>query len=158
MPENRSVLYKPDVGGAHTNSKSPDSRTFPLLPSLRSQQRQAAFRGYRLRERLRTLPAREAECTIKALRRNSDGFRRLGMYLVFYLLYFAVVFTGFDIKFERAVVQGLRGHTRSVSENASFVAIVTSTSFKGRFAFGYAISSQPRVQWPRLGLIVACCA
>lgn len=60
------------------------------------------------------LPAREAEYAIKALHRNSEGFRRLGMFLIFYALYFALVFTGFDIPFERAVEQGLRSHVDSV--------------------------------------------
>lgn len=56
------------------------------------------------------LPARDAECAIKALHRNSEGFRRLGTFLIFYGLYFALVFTGFDIPFEREVEQGLRRH------------------------------------------------
>lgn len=75
---------------------------------------QAAFRGYRLRKRLRMLPAREVESAIKALHSNAGGFRLLGMFLIFYALYFALVFTGFDIAFERAVEQGLRGHVNSV--------------------------------------------
>ncbi|CAM9204720.1 unnamed protein product, partial [Sphacelaria rigidula] len=79
---------------------------------------QAAYRGYRLRQRLRMLPAREAEYAIKALHRNSEGFRRLGMFLIFYALYFALVFTGFDIPFERAVEQGLRSHVDSVKFGA----------------------------------------
>ena len=89
--------------------------TTPTVSTAATANFQAAFRGYRTRERLRMLPAREAECAIKALHRNSEGFRRLCTFLVFYALYFALVFTGFDIPFERAVEQGLRSHVESAS-------------------------------------------
>lgn len=77
--------------------------------------RQAAFRGYRLRERLRRLPAREAEKQIKALHRNARGFRRVGLFLVFAGLYFALVFYGVDISFQRSVQQSLKDHLALVS-------------------------------------------
>lgn len=72
--------------------------------------RQAAFRGYRLRDRLRHLPAREAEKTIRALQANGRGFRRLALFLVFFGLYFSLVFGGADVAFQRSVQQGLRDH------------------------------------------------
>lgn len=77
--------------------------------------RQAAFRGYRLRERLRRLPAREAEKQIKALHRNARGFRRVGLFLVFIGLYFALVFYGVDVSFQRSVQQSLKDHLKLVS-------------------------------------------
>ena len=71
---------------------------------------QAAFRGYRLRDRLRHLPAREAERTIRALHANGRGFWRLTLFLVFFGLYFSLVFGGADVAFQRTVQQGLRDH------------------------------------------------
>lgn len=76
---------------------------------------QAAFRGYRLRERLRRLPAREAEKQIRALHRNARGFRRVGLFLAFAGLYFALVFYGVDISFQRSVQQSLTDHLAAVS-------------------------------------------
>lgn len=76
---------------------------------------QAAFRGYRLRERLRRLPARAAERTIRDLQRNTAGFRRLATFLVFYAIYFAMVFSSVDVSFERSVKQALQAHLESVS-------------------------------------------
>ncbi|CAM9944052.1 unnamed protein product, partial [Hapterophycus canaliculatus] len=75
---------------------------------------QAAFRGYRLRERLRRLPAREAEKQIKALHRNAKGFRRVGLFLAFFGLYIALVFYRADVPFERSVQQALRNHLARV--------------------------------------------
>ncbi|CAM9200045.1 unnamed protein product [Ascophyllum nodosum] len=75
---------------------------------------QAAFRGYRLRMRLRRLPAREAERTIRGLQSNAHGFRRLGLFLVFCSLYLYVVFDAIDVSFQRTVVQGLRSHLAKV--------------------------------------------
>lgn len=73
------------------------------------------------------LPVREAECAIKALHSSSGGFRLLGMFLIFYALYFALVFTGFDIAFERAVEQGLRSHVDSVGEDCFTGVLVVIT-------------------------------
>ncbi|CAM9620546.1 unnamed protein product, partial [Ectocarpus sp. 13 AM-2016] len=75
---------------------------------------QAAFRGYRLRERLRRLPAREAEKHILALHNNARGFRRVGLFLLFSGLYFTLVFYGVDVAFQRSVQQALRDHVAGV--------------------------------------------
>lgn len=88
----------------------------PPLPRRRSMSTQAAFRGYRLRDRLRRLPAREAEKTIRALHANDRGFRRLALFLVFSGLYFSLVFGGADVAFQRSVQQGLRDHLALVRE------------------------------------------
>ncbi|CAM9849122.1 unnamed protein product, partial [Ectocarpus sp. 6 AP-2014] len=75
---------------------------------------QAAFRGYRLRGRLRRLPAREAEKHILGLYNNARGFRRVGLFLLFSGLYFALVFYGVDVSFQRSVQQALRDHVAGV--------------------------------------------
>ncbi|CAM9245358.1 unnamed protein product, partial [Laminaria digitata] len=71
---------------------------------------QAAFRGYRLRYRLRRLPAREAERTVRALHANAHGFRRIALFLVFMGLFFSLVFSSADVVFQRSVHQGLEHH------------------------------------------------
>ncbi|CAN0367876.1 unnamed protein product, partial [Ectocarpus fasciculatus] len=99
-----------------TDSDSDVAPTFDKLdPSVTAAiLTQAAFRGYRLRERLRRLPAREAEKQILGLHNNARGFRRVGLFLLFFGLYFALVFYSVDVAFQRSVQQALRDHLAGV--------------------------------------------
>eukprot|EP00904_Undaria_pinnatifida_P010525 jgi/Undpi1/6602/HiC_scaffold_20.g09081.m1 len=107
---------------ANATTTADDSKTKKVAPTLDHLDNevtaailtQAAFRGYRLRDRLRRLPAREAEKTIQALHANARGFRRLALYAVFFGLYFSLVFGGADVAFQRSVQQGLRDHLELV--------------------------------------------
>ncbi|CAM9584781.1 unnamed protein product [Ectocarpus sp. 4 AP-2014] len=107
-------------GGSSSNSgidsDSDVAPTFDKLDPLvtAATLAQAAFRGYRLRERLRRLPAREAEKHILGLHNNARGFRRVGLFLLFSGLYFALVFYGVDVSFQRSVQQALRDHVAGV--------------------------------------------
>ncbi|CAM9624207.1 unnamed protein product, partial [Ectocarpus sp. 12 AP-2014] len=107
-------------GGSSSNSDTDnDSDVAPtfdkLDPSVTAAiLAQAAFRGYRLRERLRRLPAREAEKHILGLHNNARGFRRVGLFLLFSGLYLALVFYGVDVSFQRSVRQALRDHVAGV--------------------------------------------
>lgn len=101
----------------HSHRRSPIR---PPSPRGRHTAFQAAYRGYRLRHRLRRLPAREAERTIRALHANAHGFRRIALFLVFAGLFFSIVFSSADVEFQRTVHQGLENHlsmVRAVSVN-----------------------------------------
>lgn len=105
------------------------------MPHDRYTAFQAAFRGYRLRYRLRRLPAREAEKTIRALHANAYGFRRIAVFLVFFGLFFSLVFSSADVEFQRKVHQGLESHLGMVREPCTSTTIC-DLALEG-FGLGY---------------------
>eukprot|EP00752_Nemacystus_decipiens_P012801 g11336.t1 len=105
-------MRSPEPGGGNSDYEATLDELDPTVTAAILAQ--AAFRGYRLRERLRRLPAREAEKQIKALHRNARGFRRVGLFLVFAGLYFSLVFYGLDVSFQRSVQQSLKDHLKLV--------------------------------------------
>ena len=129
-PNLEDKLLRPNISYA----RSPPQPPTPLTaPRERCTAFQAAFRGYRLRYRLRRLPAREAERAIRALHVNAHGFRRIAVFLVFFGLFFSLVFSSADVDFQRTVHQGLESHLGTVREPCALTTTQGRSCVGGRW-------------------------